>query len=275
MKKYFAIVLIICLIYPIYMSIETWGLMPKSQESAQTIEERVAEMIAEHEADPEAHTGENESLAAHRQNEVLDHPQQSIVADKQQFSIYDEIGNVTDGYGWDIDTGSITGAGERNFYGSLWTQTEILCYAGMPWSNLDVYPDDPLLYRFFLMMNGAQNSNGTISLSTNATNDYADPNRIEFVKDGTSYYYRIYVSNVKVAEYNMQTGGQLKKYVALYFNKDEQKIDFFINGELAYSYETANWHDLIFGYWTIHMQRTTNISIELQISSWGTRYTAF
>lgn len=60
--------------------------MPKSQEDATTIEERVAEMIAEHEADPEAHTGENESLAAHRENEVLDHLAGSVVADKFQAS---------------------------------------------------------------------------------------------------------------------------------------------------------------------------------------------
>lgn len=70
------------LLYPFYMSIETWGMLPKSQESNQTIEERIAEMIAEHEADPEAHTGENESLEAHRANEILDHRAGSIVADK-------------------------------------------------------------------------------------------------------------------------------------------------------------------------------------------------
>jgi len=68
------------------MSTETWGLMPKSQEDSQKIEERVAEMIAEHEADPDAHTGVGESLAAHRENEVLDHLAGSVKSDKMPFA---------------------------------------------------------------------------------------------------------------------------------------------------------------------------------------------
>ena len=64
------------------MSSETWGMMPKSQIDPQLIEERIAEMIAEHESDPDAHLGDGESLQAHRQNEVIDHPQSSVLADK-------------------------------------------------------------------------------------------------------------------------------------------------------------------------------------------------
>lgn len=64
------------------MSIETWGEMNKSQIDATKIEERIAEMIAEHEADPEAHLGTGESLESHRANEIIDHPAGSVVADK-------------------------------------------------------------------------------------------------------------------------------------------------------------------------------------------------
>lgn len=64
------------------MSIETWGLMPKSQEDNETIEEAIDRIVAEHEAEPTAHTGEGESLAAHRENEVLDHLEGSVVSDK-------------------------------------------------------------------------------------------------------------------------------------------------------------------------------------------------
>lgn len=68
------------------MSIDVWGLLPKSQKDNSTIEERVAEMIAEHEADPDAHTGDNESLAAHRASEVVDHLAGSVKGDKLAFS---------------------------------------------------------------------------------------------------------------------------------------------------------------------------------------------
>lgn len=65
------------------MSIETWGLMPKSQTDNETIEQAIARLIAEHETDPTAHLGPNESIEAHRNSEVIDHLAGSIVPDKQ------------------------------------------------------------------------------------------------------------------------------------------------------------------------------------------------
>jgi len=68
--------------------VETWGEMPKSQIDEQKIEERITEMIAEHEADADAHQGAGESLESHKAAEVIDHPEKSLVADKyDDFSI--------------------------------------------------------------------------------------------------------------------------------------------------------------------------------------------
>lgn len=59
-----------------------WGLLAKAQDNPQTIEQRIAEMIAQHEADPEAHMGPGESIENHRINEVVDHPAFSVYDDK-------------------------------------------------------------------------------------------------------------------------------------------------------------------------------------------------
>lgn len=61
---------------------DTWGFLPKSQVDPETIEEAIARLIAEHEADPQAHLGSGEALETHRINEVIDHPAGSVVADK-------------------------------------------------------------------------------------------------------------------------------------------------------------------------------------------------
>jgi len=92
------------------MSVETWEQIPKNQTNPELIEEAIARLIAVHEADPEAHTGENESLQAHRQNEIIDHPAGSVLADKMtsiEFNDYwdysrllasaTKIGNMLDG----------------------------------------------------------------------------------------------------------------------------------------------------------------------------------
>lgn len=64
------------------MATETWGLMPKAQNDDQTIDEAIASAISDHEADPEAHQGEGESLQNHKSDSVIDHPEESIVQDK-------------------------------------------------------------------------------------------------------------------------------------------------------------------------------------------------
>ncbi len=60
----------------------TWGTLPKAQDDPQLITEAIAQAIADHEADPEAHLGVGESLEQHKTNEVIDHPAVSIVPDK-------------------------------------------------------------------------------------------------------------------------------------------------------------------------------------------------
>lgn len=81
-KRKIRLFLLLILIIIIYMADPTWGMLPKSQIDPQLIEERIAEMIAEHEQDPEAHMGAGESIDIHRKNDVIDHPAFSVVPDK-------------------------------------------------------------------------------------------------------------------------------------------------------------------------------------------------
>lgn len=64
------------------MAITTWENLPKNPLDPTVISEAISDGIAAHEADPEAHLGAGESLETHRDNEVLDHPAESVVNDK-------------------------------------------------------------------------------------------------------------------------------------------------------------------------------------------------
>lgn len=68
------------------MSTETWGLMPKSQEDNETIEEAIDRIVAEHNSDPDAHLGTNEAVAVHREADVIDHLAGSVKGDKLAFA---------------------------------------------------------------------------------------------------------------------------------------------------------------------------------------------
>jgi len=65
------------------MSTETWGQMNKSQTDATLIEERITQMISEHNDDPTAHMADAQSIGQHRINSVIDHPLGSVLADKK------------------------------------------------------------------------------------------------------------------------------------------------------------------------------------------------
>lgn len=64
------------------MADPVWGLLAKAQDDPELITEAIASAIAAHEADPEAHLGDGESLEQHRVNGVIDHPQASVLGDK-------------------------------------------------------------------------------------------------------------------------------------------------------------------------------------------------
>ena len=89
------------------MADPVWGLLPKSQTDAETIEEAIARLIAEHETDSGAHTGTGESLETHKSQDAVDHPAGSILADKDtmtEFVIKDDLKSLS---GW-ATTGDIT-----------------------------------------------------------------------------------------------------------------------------------------------------------------------
>jgi len=60
----------------------TWGELAKSQIDPEKIEEAIQRLIAEHNADPEAHLSSGGSLQSHKAAEIIDHLAASIIADK-------------------------------------------------------------------------------------------------------------------------------------------------------------------------------------------------
>jgi len=64
------------------MAVPTWGMLQKSQDDDETIEEAITRLIREHNEDEEAHLGPGQSLQSHKTAEIIDHLVNSIVADK-------------------------------------------------------------------------------------------------------------------------------------------------------------------------------------------------
>lgn len=73
-------------IFCIGMAVEVWGNLPKAQDDPETIEEAISRLIADHNAEPTAHSGAGEAIDEHRKNDVIDHPAGSVLADKASFT---------------------------------------------------------------------------------------------------------------------------------------------------------------------------------------------
>ena len=99
------------------MSIETWGLMPKAQDDSQKIDEAIAEAIIAHEADPEAHLGEGDSLQSHRASEIIDHLAESFVGDKLEKNFFDKT--LFTGAWQSLDCFDITGVSTQVNLGAI------------------------------------------------------------------------------------------------------------------------------------------------------------
>lgn len=64
------------------MTLPLWGQLQKSQDDSETIEQAIFRIVEEHNNDPESHLNEGESLSEHKKDDVIDHPPNSVVADK-------------------------------------------------------------------------------------------------------------------------------------------------------------------------------------------------
>lgn len=100
------------------MSVINWSELTKSQDDSETIEQAITRLIEDHNDDAQAHLGEGQSLETHRQNEVIDHPEGSVVNDKipldsinilqyggKEMNYYEIFENTTD---WIKTGGTIT-----------------------------------------------------------------------------------------------------------------------------------------------------------------------
>jgi hypothetical protein len=80
------LILALCILFPKNLNsmadVAVWGLLPKAQDDATTIDTAIAAAVAAHEVDPTSHMGAGESIDVHRVNSIIDHPLGSVLADK-------------------------------------------------------------------------------------------------------------------------------------------------------------------------------------------------
>lgn len=213
------------------MAVEVWGQLPKSQDDPQTIAEAIAEAIGNHEADDEAHLGVGESLEVHRANDILDHPQGSVVSDKRQFTQLELSSCFESIDGWSV-TAATTFHELGNFYLGTNTTTNNEAYAyledGLPVLCQD-FAKNVLWQVVFEISGGAV---GTYNLHLSLLGEIDSYLGLGFRIIGTTLYGLLHdgddLHSVSLGSVSKNT-----TYVARAFaNQESGNVEFWLNGTL-------------------------------------------
>lgn len=249
------------------MTLPLWGMMQKAQDDPETIEQAIARMIAEHEADPEAHLGEGESLSMHKHEEIIDHPAQSVVLDKTPFRDYEEFIGDLGAHEWSAEVGSFTSNTDRLKASNLFSQSSFAAIATMFYPLQTAYPDADLMMQFRLVLGRTSNTADTLEFGW--TDDILFfGTRMVFKKDGNDWKWQLYDNGTLVHSYTISSSTLLTKYYRIYFDSTAQKIQLFIGTTVASEYETEDWKKWILTSMQIEMSKTSGAGTSWLLTDW-------
>jgi hypothetical protein len=248
------------------MSIETWGEMAKSQIDPTKIEERMTEMIAEHEADPEAHLGEGESLESHRANEVIDHPAGSVPVDKFSFARiiktwFESIDGWTD---YSDGSGSATPGLGSLFLTTGGTSGSQACIKVNPGVFVGFNMSKAFYWRTTLEF--SDTTNFTAVWGAGYLIDLADYNGFGFkYESGTLVAYMGDYDNLATETISGIDLTETHVYEIRY-TVDPQKVEFYIDGDLVASFDSGNFPDDDDPYCGYIIKNTSAVTRNLSVS---------
>jgi len=253
------------------MSLPIWGLLEKSVDNPQTIDQAIAAAIAVHESDPTSHLGAGESLQAHKNDSIIDHPAQSVVLDKTPYQDYQQFLNGIDQQGWSNEQGSWNSNQPTRVAAGLFSQNSFIGVGQNEHDDGDDYPDADLMYQFKLTMRHGGQTDGNLRFGF--TNDLLDiGSRMIFVKDGITWKWQLYTSGTLMHTYSISTSNNLIKYYRIYFDSVNEEIVLYEGTTIISTYATADWKDFIFNNIAVDMNRTTNNQISWDLRGWKSTF---
>lgn len=142
-----------------------WENIPKSQTDPQTILEAILEQITVHNADSEAHMGALSSVGIHRENEIIDHPALSVLADKLENNPSDLANKTGSGPLWGNALQPCSGLPTTNVRDIVYTGFPGYEFMGSTLSSQQLVSTDGIAWTYAMVAS------------------YANYNRLQFVND--------------------------------------------------------------------------------------------
>lgn len=227
-----ALILALCILFPKISNsmadVAVWGLLPKAQDDATTIDGAINAAVAAHNDDPTAHMAAGQSIDVHRTNDILDHPAGSVLADKRPFASLELATNFETLTGFTI-TGLITRFWPGlfiNVYTSAHTDAEI----GNDTSGFILYPFNFAQLPFFQIAQQLGGSNsGTIWFGLGSKYDTGDYQFFGFKFVGDAMYGVVNVFG-SIHTVSLGTNDEFEHLFRCYVDPDTHDAIFLMDG---------------------------------------------
>ena len=257
------------------MSTEVWGVMPKSQDDPESVEDAINRLISDHEADPEAHLGAGESLETHRQDDILDHPPGSILPDKVGANVGIDGRGALNQYTLEVDVGTTGTFGDLRWSASLAAQVAYEAHLNVYFSTVYLEYDDFLDMSFYLNIGGVHIAEGNFSLTLDS--DLGDNEGFRIRKDATTIYLdALDGTGTPIDSVVLSSGSFGSRRMRFVYDIVEQKAYAYMNGVLMMTVVGADFDAGIGGFkpgfLEIVMSRVLNTSITFSITGWVASY---
>ncbi len=253
------------------MALPLWGQLEKSQDDSQTIEEAIAAAIVAHEEDPTAHLGPGESLQAHKADDIIDHPAQSVVLDKTPYQNYEQFLNGLGEQNWSNEDGSWNINSDTIKASGLFSQNSFIGLGNLPHPVGNNYPNSDLMYQFRLTLRHGGNTDG--SLTFGFTNDVLDGGaRMVFEKDGLVWKWNVYSVSGLEHTFSISSSNTVQKYYRIWYDSVNEQIVLYQGTTILSIFETADWKNYVFRYIAVDMSRSTNNQIDWDLRGWKSTF---
>lgn len=171
------------------MAVANWGLLTKSVDDPETIEEAIDRIVGEHNDDETAHLETGQSLQSHKASEIIDHLAQSVYRDKLAFDRFqlETYFESIDGFGKSAGT-ALNGVGQAALTTTATTNNTQYLYAYAGDANEDAANLNYNPHWLTRVKLGAT-SNNTVYITSG---DPGGPQGYGFkIVDGTLYAYHV------------------------------------------------------------------------------------
>jgi hypothetical protein len=250
------------------MSTDTWGLLAKSQDDPTTIDEAIAEAIANHNDDNTSHTETGQSLENHRTDDIVDHPAGSVLADKITMTeIYQNISFES------IDAFITSGGVILQGVGDLYLEVDNLGTSNSYLVTPIAGAYQPIKFtRDFLFQTCVSIEYEGLSRSIFGFCEYtvsplSDSDGAYFYFDGDELFAKFKNSAVNLTSSAITAPSGFNAVYRIQHIASERKLRYYVNGLLVYEVDTSELSDTFDGsnYATFRSLRDTGDTLILHI----------